>query len=137
MKGRRLTFVDLEGYADHIATMHYDPDRPKNANFKIIVEDMNNQRAETSFARFIEVKPEFKLNAAMPNVYATKVCEITATLKRQTGNPAALILDYRSDTDPAFSDWKRAEMRHDDNLDTDTENINLYTDMTGLKPNTK
>ena len=131
MKGRRLTFVDLEGYADHIATMHYDPDRPKNANFKIIVEDMNNQRAETSFARFIEVKPEFKLNAAMPNVYATKVCEITATLKRQTGNPAALILDYRSDTDPAFSDWKRAEMRHDDNLDTDTENINL------TEPNTQ
>lgn len=137
MKGRRLTFVDLEGYADHIATMHYDPDRPKNANFKVIVEDMNNQRAETSFARFIEVKPEFKLNAETPNVYATKVCEITATLKRQTGNPAGLILDYRSDADPAFSDWRRAEARHDENLDTDTENINLYTDMTGLKPNTK
>lgn len=137
MKGRRLTFVDLEGYADHIATMHYDPDRPKNANFKIIVEDMNNQRTETSFARFIEVKPEFKLNAETPNVYATKVCEITATLKRQTGNPAGLILDYRSDADPAFSDWRRAEARHDEDLDTDTENINLYTDMTGLKPNTK
>ena len=137
MKGRRLTFVDLEGYADHIANMHYDPDQPKNANFKIIVEDMNNQRAETSFARFIEVKPEFTLDAVIANIYATKSCEITATLQRGTGNPAALLLDYRSDSDPAFSDWRRAEMRHDLNLDTDTENINAYADMTGLKPNTK
>lgn len=137
MKGRRLTFVDLEGYADHIANMHYDPDQPKNANFKIIVEDMNNQRAETSFARVIEVKPEFTLDAVIANIYATKSCEITATLQRGTGNPAALLLDYRSDSDPAFSDWRRAEMRHDLNLDTDTENINAYADMTGLKPNTK
>ncbi len=137
MKGRRLTFVDLEGYADHIANMHYDPDNPKNANFKIIVEDMNKQREETSFARFIEVKPEFTLDAVVANIYATKSCEITATLQRGTGNPAALLLDYRSDSDPAFSDWRRAEMRHDLNLDTETENINAYADMSGLKPNTK
>ncbi len=137
MKGRRLTFVDLEGYADHIANMHYDPDNPKNANFKIIVEDMNKQREETSFARFIEVKPEFTLDAVVANIYATKSCEITATLQRGTGNPAALLLDYRSDSDPAFSDWRRAEMRHDLILDTETENINAYADMSGLKPNTK
>lgn len=137
MKGRRLTYVDLEGYADHIATMHYDPDRPKNANFKIIVEDMNGQSSETSFARFIEVKPDFTLDAVAADVYATRTREIKATLQRGTGNPAALILDYRSDADPAFSEWRRAEMRHDVNLDTDTKNVNLYADMTGLKPNTK
>ncbi len=137
MKGKRITYVDLEGYATHIATMKYDPNNPKDANFKIIVEDMNNQSAETSFARFIEVKPEFTLEADMTNVYASKVMNIRATLKKKTGNPESLILEYSSDSDPNFSEWRRVETTDNGKLDTDEEHINVYADMTGLKPATQ
>lgn len=136
MKGKRLTYVDLEGYATHIAAMKYDPDNTKDANFKIIVEDMNNQSAETSFARFIEVKPEFTLEANMTNVYASKVINVRAVLKKDTGNPESLILEYTSASDPNFSDWRRAEVTDNGEFDTDEEHINIYADMVGLKPGT-
>lgn len=127
MQGQRLSYIDLTGVAEKLASEVYDDGNPFKAEISFEIEDSNGKKsAESQSVTIAALKPEFSFSAVQTDAWAKSIRGMEISYANL--NPAVLKLQYKAAAD---GEWQDA------GLSSDSGSMLSFNNISGLTPETE